>query len=586
MDSPAPSMPRNWYLRPGAVVATLVLVGLVFLASTANEIRSTRAALTALTAGHAEQVRQVVSESQGYALAAFEAWEEQAGQRLLALVALIDHLGREGRRSPAFLDSVARANNLACLTVRRPDRGVIAAATEPPGAAGEAFCWDDLEAAGALALAPGEARVLRAPAAQGGGYRLIGALRKADGSIVCAGLDAGFLAAERRRIGPGRLLQALGRSGGAVYLALQDSLGILAATPNVERLTAIAADPVLAGVMASGRPASRQVAFAGGQVLEQVSRLEIAGRPVGLLRAAVDLSEVQRRQRELATSIAVHSLLLLAALGAGAALMIASRRLAVAQAAWARARREVAALEEERTRRERSVALGELASGVAHEIRNPLNAIHVIAQRLGREFTPRAGAPEYLRLTEAVREEVGRLNRIVEQFLQYARPPRPRPAPLDLAALVRDAVTLARGRFEARDVTLTAAAPGSLVVTADGDLLRQALHNLLDNALDACAPGARVTVTLERTAAGARLAVSDTGTGIAPEQLRRIFNLYHTTKADGTGMGLAIVDQVAAQHGGHVKVESRLGHGSTFTLELPGNGAPEADAGTTGADAP
>lgn len=94
-----------------------------------------------------------------------------------------------------------------------------------------------------------------------------------------------------------------------------------------------------------------------------------------------------------------------------------------------------------------------------------------------------------------------------------------------------------------------------------------------------------MTVTVERTAAGARLAVSDTGTGIAPEQLRRIFNLYHTTKADGTGMGLAIVDQVVAQHGGHVKVESSLGHGSTFTLELPGDGAPVPDAETAGADA-
>jgi signal transduction histidine kinase len=185
--------------------------------------------------------------------------------------------------------------------------------------------------------------------------------------------------------------------------------------------------------MTTGAPATREVAFAGRRVLERVSRLDVAGRPVSLLRVGLDLGEVERRQREIGRSLAVHSLLLLVALGAGAALLIASRRLAAARTAWAQARREVTALEEERARRERSFALGELASGVAHEIRNPLNAIHVVAQRLGREFVPTQDEAEYRQLTGTVRGEVGRINRIVEQFLRYARPAAPDLRPTDAA---------------------------------------------------------------------------------------------------------------------------------------------------------
>ncbi len=567
------SATRTWYLRPPVVVGAMVLLGVIFVAGIVNEMRSARRALAGLTEGHAAQVRHVVSEGQGHALATFAAWENQTGQRLLAVAALVDQLARCGDVRPTALDSLATANELACLVVHGADGRVVASARVSDAGPGAGVGWEELREAGALALSRGEARLLHLPAV-GGGYRLFAVRGREDGGIVCVGLNAATLAAQRRRIGPGRLLQALGESSGSAYLALQDSFGILAATPNVERLSSMEADPVLERVLATGEPVSRVVMFRGDRVLEQVSRLEMAGRPVSLLRTAIDLSQVRRREREMSISIALHSLLLLAVLAGGAALVIASRRLGVAQAAWERARREVAALEEERARRERSVALGELASGVAHEIRNPLNAIAVIAQRLGREFTPTADAQEYTQLTGAVREEVGRINRIIEQFLRYSRPPKLRLRPLDLAGLAQEVVTVVRGRFEAREVELGVVAPSAVACRADADLLRQALHNLLDNALDACGPGDRVQVTVTRDEDAVRLAVSDTGCGIPPQELDRVFNLYHTTKANGTGVGLAVVDQVAAQHGGRAHVASEPGRGTTLTLELPCN--PEA----------
>ena len=368
----------------------------------------------------------------------------------------------------------------------------------------------------------------------------------------------------------GRLLQTLGEHGGTVYLALQDTFGIIAATAGVERLSAVDSDSLLWSVMTTGTPATRRTTFGGREVLEQITRLDLDGRPLGLLRAAIDLTAVRQQGRSLAWNIALHSLLLAGTLAASTALLVASRKLVATQGAWLRARREVEALELERARRERAVAMGELASGVAHEIRNPLNAIHVIAQRLGREFVPSDGAEEYGRLTGAVRQEVGRINTIVEQFLRFARPPQPRWRVADLGELAREIVDVVRGRFEAKGVVLVAPADGVAVARHDPDLLRQVLHNLLDNALAACEAGDRVSVTVSRAADGdAVLVVADTGCGIAPEQLGRVFNLYHTTKAGGTGIGLALVDQIVALHDGRIHVESTPGAGTRFVIELP-----------------
>lgn len=556
-------------LRAPMVVAVLVLAAAVFVASTVREIRGARAAMDALTVDYAEQVRQVVGESQAHALTSYAAWEAQAGQRLLALAALTAAV----IPGQAALDSIAAANELACLSVRGPDGRVLAAA-RTGGAHDEATCRDQLSNGGVEDVRPGQSRVLHVPAVAGSGYRLVGALRRADGRLVCAGLDERALAATRRRIGPGRLLQLINDLGGTAYLALQGEMGILSATPNVTSLSAVADDSLLSRVLRTGEPATREVVFDDRPVLESVSRLAVDGRTISLLRVGVDLGPVHARQREIERSLAVHSFLLLAAFGAGAALLVASRRLAAAQAAWEQARREVTALEEERARRERSFALGELASGVAHEIRNPLNAIGMVAQRLGREFTPVEGRQEYAQLTTTVRGEVQRINRIIEQFLRFARPASPSPREVDLAVLVRELAALVGPRFQAKEVALVVEAPARSVLTADPDLLRQALHNLLDNALDACPAGATTVLEL-RDDGGAmvELEVRDDGPGIAPADLPRVFNLYHTTKPDGTGVGLAVVDQVAGQHGGRARASSEPGRGATFTLELPRAGA-------------
>ena len=249
------------------------------------------------------------------------------------------------------------------------------------------------------------------------------------------------------------------------------------------------------------------------------------------------------------------------------------------------------ALEADLRRRERLSAMGELASGVAHEVRNPLNAIAVIAQRLQREFVPTADGEEYGQLTGTVRQEVDRVNRIVRQFLELARPPALELTDTDLEALLAGTVHVVESEARQRGVRLELDFADLGWASVDTEQLKQAVLNLVMNAVDAVAgDGAHAPATLSRTVAepdasqvaagvvrlaGRRddheilIAVEDGGPGIAATQRERIFDLYHTTKPAGTGLGLGLVQRIVAEHGGRIDVDSEVGRGSTFTIHLP-----------------
>jgi len=168
--------------------------------------------------------------------------------------------------------------------------------------------------------------------------------------------------------------------------------------------------------------------------------------------------------------------------------------------------------------------------------------------------------------------ETQRIDRIVQQFLEYARPPRLAPEAVDLGALVRDVGERARSLAGARGVAVEVEAPGSGIAIVDPAQLRQALDNLVRNAVEATPEGGRVSLAARREDGGHVVEVRDTGRGIEPDHLARIFDLYFTTKADGTGVGLAVTQQIVTAHGGTIEVDSRPGAGTTMTVRLPAGG--------------
>jgi two-component system, NtrC family, sensor histidine kinase HydH len=230
---------------------------------------------------------------------------------------------------------------------------------------------------------------------------------------------------------------------------------------------------------------------------------------------------------------------------------------------------ETRQMEREIQRKEKLTAMGELAAGVAHEIRNPLNAISMIAQRYEKEFVPRTDIKEYRSLTQVLKKESARVNGIIQQFLRFARPPKIKIAQVSVKEFVKHISTIIDGQAKERRVKFTAYCSYEGKFQIDHELMTQALLNLLQNALEAISAKGTVALNVFRAEKDIILEVRDTGIGIPKENLEKIFNLYFTTKAKGNGMGLAITQQIIAQHQGQIQVKSVSSKGTIFTISIP-----------------
>lgn len=226
-------------------------------------------------------------------------------------------------------------------------------------------------------------------------------------------------------------------------------------------------------------------------------------------------------------------------------------------------------LEREIQRKQKLTAMGELASGVAHEVRNPLNAISMIAQRYEREFLPRRGVKEYRSLTQVLKKESARVNAIVQQFLIFARPPKLTITEIPVLQFVSHVSTLFEGQAESKGVHFSLECPSDALVRIDSDQMTQALLNLLQNALDATATGGAISLRVAHKGDYVVFDVTDTGVGIRPDKIERVFDLYFTTKPEGTGVGMSITQQIVSQHHGTIEVQSEPGKGTKISIGIP-----------------
>lgn len=217
----------------------------------------------------------------------------------------------------------------------------------------------------------------------------------------------------------------------------------------------------------------------------------------------------------------------------------------------------------------RLVALGRLTAGVAHEVKNPLNAMTIHLELLKQKLA--AGAPDASTHADVIGDAIVRLDRVVQGFLKFTRPEEVRLEPVALGPLVDGVFDEVRPEAEQAGVALQRALPlEPLVVSGDAALLRQAFVNLAQNAVQAMPHGGRLTITGAGELDKVVVRVTDTGAGIPPEHLARIFDLYFTTKPRGTGIGLSLVYRtICLLHQGSVDVESVVGRGTTFTITLP-----------------
>src|SRR5262252_2087310 len=224
---------------------------------------------------------------------------------------------------------------------------------------------------------------------------------------------------------------------------------------------------------------------------------------------------------------------------------------------------------------EKAVVVSRLASAIAHEIRNPLNYINLTLDHLQTTFAPEDPQKQekFASLTRQLKSEVARINDRITEFLNYSRPPKLHPEPVDLEALARDALRIFEVQTAETGVTANVKTNGRVPeIVADPDSLHSALTNLIINGLQAMdGSGGRIEVALSGDDNGgrARIEVTDSGRGIAAEDIAKVFEPYYSTKETGTGLGLAIVKKAIEDHHGTITVRSKPGEGTTFTITLP-----------------
>jgi signal transduction histidine kinase len=226
------------------------------------------------------------------------------------------------------------------------------------------------------------------------------------------------------------------------------------------------------------------------------------------------------------------------------------------------------AIESELELSRRMAAIGRLTSGVGHEVKNPINAIVVHVELLKNKLSG-AGVPATRHL-EVIEAEIHRLDRVVQLLVDFSRPVELRLREQDLRDVIDDILTLSAAELATHNVTLDSRMPlKPLMVNIDADLLKQAALNVIQNGAQAMPGGGTLRVVLEEQRKFAVLRIADEGPGIPDDIREKIFDLYFTTKAGGSGIGLAMTYRIVQLHYGSIEVQSNAGRGTEFLLRIP-----------------
>lgn len=398
---------------------------------------------------------------------------------------------------------------------------------------------------------------------------VIAVARPAGGAIVGA-MRAQRFAAIQSVIGIERYLNTIASDSAIIYITIQDSSGIIAKTKNFDPTHLLSSQQTVAGKQPEEAFHWEISAYDNRRIFEASAPLTtFHNRYYGTLRVGLDYSPVQKMQRDLLQHILIRLLVLLIIGFTLFFYSISIQNVQILEQEKANITDEVYRLQHNLRHREKMSAIGELAAGIAHEIRNPLSAISMTVQRLVREFKPTEEEAEQKRLFDIIQKEIDQIGNSIKQLLQFSKPAPLQIAPHRIDQIIDKIVVLYHSKAENAGVTLIWNKQTAVTAPVDREKIRECLINILENALAATPPGGTVSMELIPDEREIAITVRDTGRGIAREDLPKIFNLYFTTNAHGTGLGLAHTQQIVAEHGGRIEVQSQVGTGSCFRIILP-----------------
>ncbi len=391
----------------------------------------------------------------------------------------------------------------------------------------------------------------------------IAILRKTIPGIIALHLNGDRIKKLFRQFAVQRAISDIGLREGILYISVQDGqLDILAHTDPVFTGKK-EEDSFLKGALQNNQPLLRLLRpHQGEEVFEVVKSFSLKDKSMGLIRIGYSTKEIYPLLNQVKKNVAL-SIFFFLILGVSAITLI-----------WVNQNRhlkKVKGMEDRIQLAERLSSLGHLAAGVAHEIRNPLNAIGMGLQRLKREFLPQEESQrkEYLSFTELISREIRRVNEIIEQFLTLSRPFELNLKPSSLQALLKNLITLLQEEASSQGIRIQAETDFDLPhIKMDDEKLTQAFLNIMKNGMQAMEQGGVLRIETQSSKDQVEIFFSDSGSGIPPDQMEKIFNYYYTTKEKGVGLGLPIAHRIIEAHGGQLKVESQVGLGTKVTVTL------------------
>jgi signal transduction histidine kinase len=507
--------------------------------------------------------------------------EDLIGQRLLDNARLIDQLLLSRQADQALLNEISAMNRLQKIDLLDPQGQPWKPAALPPKAAkkeGEellqgrrqviSYMW------GKRWRLPGETdkekaaepppRIKDKEFWKGSAFGVAVGARSFPG-IIAVRADADYVLNFEKEIGLQRQIEDLGRLESEFVSFLDSNLNVVADT-DPDRVGQQEKEALVFKAKVERQLLSQIVESGGGKrYFEVVKPVVLDESNLGFLKIGFSLGSMEVAWHNSLRAIIILGLAVLTAGILGMAAIFHNQHSYM---------KEVRDLEAEVSHRERLSALGNLAATVAHEVRNPLNAISMGLQRLNTEFRPTQDKDEYSHLTQLMLEEVHRLNSIVEQFLSLARPLEIKPEELRLQDILKELAALEEGNAKQSGTEIRVVVPPDLpLLKADREYLRQTLLNLILNGLQAMPEGGTLTLEANTSNGNLLITVTDNGVGIPRETLPRIFEPYFTTKAKGSGLGLAIARRIVEAHGGTIAVSSDAGQGCRFRISLPIHGA-------------
>lgn len=387
---------------------------------------------------------------------------------------------------------------------------------------------------------------------------------KGDG-IIAVSIDAAQMENLRRRFAIQSVLRTMSFGEGIHYLSVFDDSFSVVAQVTIEDVGDTVDVVFLKSVQTAIGSTSRFRVIPNKQeVFEIAKTLRLEDRPYGIVQVGLSTGPIQEVLSPARRSVVLSVAVLVALSLTGVTLIYINQH---------RHLRKLREVEERAHAAERLLSIGKLGAGLAHEIRNPLNAIAMAIQRLHREFLPqeeeRAG--EYGRFIGVIREEIKRLNQIVDQFILFSKPYELTLTSVSLAELLDDISILFAEEAQARSVVMEKEIDSQLpAARLDKGKISQALINIVTNGLHAMERGGKLTIKAEIDRKDwARITISDTGKGIPKEEIEKVFDYSYTTREKGLGLGLPIAHKIIEEHGGRITIASRVGKGTAVSILLP-----------------